>query len=85
MKALTNSCTPLYAAVAAKASRVIALLLQREDVQSFIDIPDSEGITPLMVACAAHDATYCSVLLAAGANPKARSNNGKTPLHHVYV
>ncbi|HST63149.1 MAG TPA: ankyrin repeat domain-containing protein, partial [Longimicrobium sp.] len=48
-----------------------------------IDLPDVDGVTPLMVALGRADAWHAEVLLDAGANARAANATGQTPLMYL--
>ena len=47
------------------------------------DLPDDEGATPLMTACAAGEHLLATKLINHGANIRAISHSGKSPLHRA--
>ena len=59
-------------------TEVVKLLLARG---AFVDAPDNEGASPLVIASLFGHALAARELLTHGANPNARVNSGWTPLH----
>jgi len=50
-----------------------------------IEIEDSDGLTPLLIACQCGNKTFVDVLLTRGALPSHASHNGVTPLHWLIL
>lgn len=77
---LLPSCTAppdsLHAAVKRNDSIAVQQLIQRG---AEVDARDSDGLTPLMLACMNLQEQNIRLLIRAGADPKATNNAGTTP------
>jgi ankyrin repeat protein len=53
------------------------------DAGADVNCRDTDGLSPLHLACHAHALDVCFALIEAGARLDARSVSGRTPLHHA--
>lgn len=71
---------PIHWAVAYNHLPIVQVLVQAKDFD--VDVTDSSGWTPLMMACSRVDAeNIVRVLLSKDADVNAKNNNGQTALH----
>ncbi|KAG9957534.1 hypothetical protein KCU61_g9042, partial [Aureobasidium melanogenum] len=76
-----SKTTPLHNAV--NSAAVVQLLLRGD---APVDLPDSDGKTPLMLACEnANSARVVEILLTAGADPNAEDRFGFAPLMYCAI
>ncbi|KAG9649303.1 hypothetical protein KCU64_g9485, partial [Aureobasidium melanogenum] len=76
-----SKTTPLHNAV--NSAAVVQLLLRGD---ASVDLPDSDGKTPLMLSCEnANSARVVEILLTAGADPNAEDRFGFTPLMYCAI
>ncbi|KAH7031471.1 ankyrin repeat-containing domain protein [Microdochium trichocladiopsis] len=88
---LTKNCmSPLHVACTTRQPGSIAVLLaalaERGSLHEFLDLRDNDansGQTPLHLACQSGCSDSVYLLLRHGADPSARDNRGRTPLHVV--
>ncbi|KAJ8130645.1 hypothetical protein O1611_g2981 [Lasiodiplodia mahajangana] len=81
-----NGETALYIAVSQENVAVVGAILEavsREEAMKFIDIPDNNGETPLLVACALASTGIVQLLLDQGSNPNERDAALWSPLHEA--
>ena len=76
-----NNGTPLHAVGGAGGTKDMATLLIKNGAK--IDIKNSAGFTPLMVAVQNLNLEVIKNLLDHEANPKSQDKEGNTPLHHL--
>ncbi|KAL8620271.1 hypothetical protein ACOMHN_064561 [Nucella lapillus] len=76
--------TVVHRSCAARDSRYLLHVLSSgcDHVTDVINMEDSEGATPIMVACQSNSLSNVQLLLESGANVSARDLHGRTALHH---
>src|SRR5215813_9364010 len=79
----TDGSTPLHCATWKGHPEIVeALLAAGADVNA-VNQNEHWGTTPLHAAAHANQAQIAQLLIDHGANPKARDNEGRTPLFHT--
>jgi ankyrin repeat protein len=73
----SNRNTALFLAVGAKCHEAAELLIA---AGAGVDIPDSDGVSPLAMAAIRKDSRMVQLLLAAGADPHAKDSSGEDAL-----
>ena len=76
-----NSFTPLHEAAAFGHLAAAQCLLGTK--KTHVDVGDTQGVTPLHLACCHGYRDVCTVLLDHGASVEVRTTNGSTALHYA--
>ena len=71
----------LHIAASTACKEVVEFALKCPNPSAFVNIPDSNGFTPLINATIAESSEIMSLLIANGADVNARNNDGATALH----
>ena len=79
----SDGSTPLHCAVWKGHQQAVAALIKAGADVNAVNQNDHWGTTPLHAAAHANQVAIAELLLAHGANPKAKDDEGRTPFFHT--